>query len=149
MTTARERRILVTGGAGFIGSHLVEALAAHSSSTVLSLDNYSTGQQRNEITARNVLWHDGANRIEYWKVGTDGRTKGSGNLPQAPPVYEFAEICVGVVICMDINAGFGAFCWVVTDRIRSSTRPWKFLCVPADMARPLVHGQQCGAGVCR
>lgn len=35
------RKILVTGGAGFIGSHLVEALAAHNS--VLVLDNLHTG----------------------------------------------------------------------------------------------------------
>lgn len=40
------KRILVTGGAGFIGSHLCQALlAAHNK--VLCVDNLSTGQHRN------------------------------------------------------------------------------------------------------
>jgi UDP-glucuronate decarboxylase len=39
-------RILVTGGAGFIGSHLVETLLAQGHE-VLSLDNYFTGSPKN------------------------------------------------------------------------------------------------------
>lgn len=39
-------RILVTGGAGFIGSHLAEALHAQGH-TVMVLDNLSTGRQEN------------------------------------------------------------------------------------------------------
>jgi UDP-glucuronate decarboxylase len=39
-------RILVTGGAGFIGSHLVERLL-HQEHEILSLDNYFTGSKTN------------------------------------------------------------------------------------------------------
>ncbi|HTW93880.1 MAG TPA: NAD-dependent epimerase/dehydratase family protein [Tepidisphaeraceae bacterium] len=39
------KRYLVTGGAGFIGSHLVERLLAEGNS-VTALDNFSTGQKR-------------------------------------------------------------------------------------------------------
>ena len=39
-------RYLITGGAGFIGSHLADALIARGDSVVL-LDNLSTGQQGN------------------------------------------------------------------------------------------------------
>src|SRR5438445_13853482 len=39
------KRVLVTGGAGFIGSHLVERLGAHNEVTVL--DDLSTGSLRN------------------------------------------------------------------------------------------------------
>lgn len=41
--------ILVTGGAGFIGSHLCEALIQAGMYKVTSLDNYSTGSSKNHI----------------------------------------------------------------------------------------------------
>jgi len=41
------KRILVTGGAGFIGSHLVEYLLLHGALEVRVLDNLSTGSQSN------------------------------------------------------------------------------------------------------
>ncbi|HFB66172.1 MAG TPA: NAD-dependent epimerase/dehydratase family protein [Aeromonadales bacterium] len=42
-------KVLVTGGAGFIGSHLCETLAANADYDVYSLDNYSTGSDKNHI----------------------------------------------------------------------------------------------------
>ncbi|MCX6736093.1 MAG: NAD-dependent epimerase/dehydratase family protein [Candidatus Parcubacteria bacterium] len=41
--------ILVTGGAGFIGSHLIERLVADPDNQVISLDNYFTGKTENHI----------------------------------------------------------------------------------------------------
>lgn len=46
MTNYNRKRILVTGGAGFIGSHLVEALLERGMS-VRVLDNFSTGKREN------------------------------------------------------------------------------------------------------
>jgi UDP-glucuronate decarboxylase len=44
--THDRRRILVTGGGGFLGSHLCERLAAEGHD-VLCLDNFFTGSKRN------------------------------------------------------------------------------------------------------
>ncbi len=41
--------ILVTGGAGFIGSHLIEELVKNENNQVISLDNYFTGSKENHI----------------------------------------------------------------------------------------------------
>lgn len=42
-------KILVTGGAGFVGSHLCERLAMDPTNEVVSLDNYFTGSVDNEV----------------------------------------------------------------------------------------------------
>jgi UDP-glucose 4-epimerase len=44
-----KKKILVTGGAGFIGSHLCEELSKDSNNQVWSLDNYSTGSEANHV----------------------------------------------------------------------------------------------------
>jgi UDP-glucose 4-epimerase len=44
------KKILITGGAGFIGSHLCETLSKDSSNRVISLDNYSTGGEANHVS---------------------------------------------------------------------------------------------------
>ena len=45
-------RILVTGGAGFVGSHLIDTLLAEGHS-LIALDNISTGRIENLESARN------------------------------------------------------------------------------------------------
>lgn len=44
-----KKKILVTGGAGFVGSHLCERLAENSNYDVYSLDNYFTGSEDNHV----------------------------------------------------------------------------------------------------
>lgn len=45
----QQRTIVVTGGAGFIGSHLIEVLVKDPLNNVISLDNYFTGTKENHI----------------------------------------------------------------------------------------------------
>ena len=44
-----KKKILVTGGAGFVGSNLCERLAQDKNNDVYSLDNYFTGSVKNHI----------------------------------------------------------------------------------------------------
>ena len=45
----QKKKILVTGGAGFVGSHLCERLSENSDYDVYSLDNYFTGSEKNHV----------------------------------------------------------------------------------------------------
>jgi UDP-glucose 4-epimerase len=52
-----KKKILVTGGAGFVGSHLCERLAQNPDYEVFSLDNYFTGSKNNHVP--NVTYIEG------------------------------------------------------------------------------------------
>ena len=53
--------IIVTGGAGFIGSSLIKYLIKRTKHKIISLDNYSTGTTKNHIYHKNVLYIKGNN----------------------------------------------------------------------------------------
>ncbi|WP_066350171.1 NAD-dependent epimerase/dehydratase family protein [Aliarcobacter skirrowii] len=53
-----KKKILVTGGAGFVGSNLCERLAQNKNNEVYSLDNYFTGSKENHV--RNVTYIEGS-----------------------------------------------------------------------------------------
>ena len=53
--------IVVTGGAGFIGSNLIEFLLKNTKFKIISLDNYSTGNKKNHIKSV---------RVKYLKCNT-------------------------------------------------------------------------------
>ncbi|AXH09639.1 ADP-L-glycero-D-manno-heptose-6-epimerase [Malaciobacter halophilus] len=50
-----KKKILITGGAGFIGSHLCEFLSKDCTLEVFSLDNYSTGSEENHFNNVNYI----------------------------------------------------------------------------------------------
>ena len=52
-----KKKILVTGGAGFVGSNLCERLAKDENNDVYSLDNYFTGSYENHVD--NVTYIEG------------------------------------------------------------------------------------------
>ncbi len=95
------RIILVTGGAGHVGSHIIEELVKDSKNKVISLDNYFTGSEENHI--------DGAVYIK-------GHTKDIEELvPETPDIIyhlgEYARIApsfedVSQVYDMNISGTF-------------------------------------------
>lgn len=63
----KKKKILVTGGAGFVGSHLCERLAEDPMNDVYSLDNYFTGSEDNHV--QNVTYIRG-NTVDIAKLIT-------------------------------------------------------------------------------
>ena len=56
-----KNHIVVTGGAGFVGSNLIDFLLYKTKYKIISIDNYSSGTKKNHI-------HN--NRISYIKGDT-------------------------------------------------------------------------------
>ncbi len=51
-----KKYIIVTGGAGFVGSNLISKLLKKTKYKILSIDNYSTGLKKNHILNNNVKY---------------------------------------------------------------------------------------------
>ncbi len=51
-----KKYIVVTGGAGFVGSNLISKLLKNTKHKILSIDNYSTGLKKNHILNKNVKY---------------------------------------------------------------------------------------------
>ena len=50
-----KKNILVTGGAGFIGTNLIEALLKNPNNNIHCLDNYFSGSKNNHLKESNIL----------------------------------------------------------------------------------------------
>ena len=51
-----KKYLVVTGGAGFIGSNLIEYLIKKTNYNILSIDNYSTGLLKNHIKSNILIY---------------------------------------------------------------------------------------------
>jgi len=54
--------IVVTGGAGFIGSNLIKYLINKTNYKIISIDNYSTGKKKNHIKSNRVKYFNCENK---------------------------------------------------------------------------------------
>ena len=55
-----KKSILITGGAGFVGSNLIKLLLTKSRFNIISLDNYSSGSKKNHINNHRVFYIKGS-----------------------------------------------------------------------------------------
>ena len=101
-------KILVTGGAGYVGSNLVKHLKRHTNATITSLDNYFTGQEANHIKD-----------VEYiqdctWKIN---------ELPKQDIVYHFGEYSRVVPSFKDVDYLMTTNLWG-TSRVLEQCKKW-------------------------
>ena len=64
----KKNTLIVTGGAGFVGSNLISLLLKKTNFKIISLDNYSSGYRKNHINN---------NRVKYIKGNTKDIFKSS------------------------------------------------------------------------
>ena len=75
--------IIVTGGAGFVGSNLIKFLLKKTNKKIVSLDNYSSGNKKNHIKD---------NRVKYLKAETNDISKNLKNFKKRiHSVFHFGE----------------------------------------------------------
>ena len=54
-----KKKILITGGAGFVGANLIKFLITNTKYKIISLDNYSSGSKKNHIKNKRVKYIKG------------------------------------------------------------------------------------------
>jgi UDP-glucose 4-epimerase len=75
--------IIVTGGAGFVGSNLIKSLLKKTNKKIISLDNYSSGNKKNHIKV---------NRVKYLKAETTDISKHLKHIKkQIHSIFHFGE----------------------------------------------------------
>ena len=101
-------KILVTGGAGYVGSNLIKYLKGNTNATITSLDNYFTGKEANHIKG-----------VKYiadctWKIN---------ELPKQDIVYHFGEYSRVVPSFKDVEYLMTSNLWG-TSRVLEQCKKW-------------------------
>ena len=52
----KKKLIVITGGAGFVGSNLIAKLLLEKNINIISIDNYSSGLKKNHIKNKNIKY---------------------------------------------------------------------------------------------
>ena len=77
-----KKNIVITGGAGFVGSNLIKYLLKKTKYNLISLDNYSTGSRKNHIKSK---------RVKYIKSDTKNINKVLKNPKNIHSLFHFGE----------------------------------------------------------
>jgi len=97
---SKKNTILVTGGAGFVGSNLINYLLKKTRYHIISIDNYSSGFKKNHLKNK---------RIRYIKANTKDIVKIISNPKKIKVVFHFGEFAriyqsfINMNECIDSN----------------------------------------------
>ena len=78
----KKNKIIVTGGAGFVGTNLIKLLLKKTNYKIISVDNYSSGSKRNHISN---------SRVTYIKGKTSNINKLIKNPKTIKTIFHFGE----------------------------------------------------------
>ena len=97
----KKNTLIVTGGAGFVGSNLISLLLKKTKFKIISLDNYSSGYKKNHINN---------NRVKYIKGNTRDIFKILKNPKNINAIFHFGEFAriyqsfLNMGSCIDSNS---------------------------------------------
>ena len=78
----KNKKIIITGGAGFIGTNLINLLLNKTKNDILSIDNYSSGTKKNHIKNK---------RVKYLKSDTKNISQIIKNPKKINSLFHFGE----------------------------------------------------------
>ncbi len=78
----KKKYIVVTGGAGFVGTNLIELLLKKTKYKIISIDNYSSGKKKNHIKNK---------RIKYFNANTKDISKILKKPKDINSIFHFGE----------------------------------------------------------
>ncbi len=78
----KNKTIIITGGAGFVGTNLINLLLKKTKKNIISIDNYSSGRKKNHIKNK---------RIKYLKADTKNISNLIKNPKNIDSVFHFGE----------------------------------------------------------
>jgi len=80
--------IVVTGGAGFVGSNLIKLLIDKTKFNIISLDNYSTGTKKNHIKNKKIKYIKGDTKNIFQLIRNPGQIHSIFHFGEFSRIYQ-------------------------------------------------------------